>query len=143
MLDAVRPGPQGIEVTDDTTLIIRLNGLRTLPQHAGHGVLWVVPQEAVAHYGAEWRRHPVGCGPFRFFHWAKVKLALQRHPHYHQRDEEGVRLPYLDAVMVGFVKDPNAEYLALVKGDWTGSVGRHDPRGRLPERTAGPARPGA
>ncbi|MCB0809180.1 MAG: ABC transporter substrate-binding protein [Flavobacteriales bacterium] len=146
VLDAVRPGPQGIEVLDDSTLIIRLHRpFAPFLSMLAMAYCGVVPQEAVAHYGAEWRRHPVGCGPFRFFHWREgVKLALQRHPHYHQRDEEGVRLPYLDAVTVGFVKDPNAEYLALVKGELdliSGTEGGFlnellDPLGRVREKHA-------
>jgi len=78
----------------------------------------VVPHEAIAHYGETWRRNPVGCGPFRFGHWLEgVKLSLLRNDSYHQRDEDGMRLPYLDAVVISFVKDKNAAFLNLQKGE--------------------------
>jgi len=112
-------GPAGFQAVDDSTFTIRLQR----PFSPFLGILCmvytsVVPKEAVEHYGTEWRSNPVGAGPFRFFHWEEgVKLAMQRNERYYQRDEAGVQLPYLDAVTIGFVKDRNAEFLALVKGE--------------------------
>lgn len=119
VLDQVRAGAQGIQVLDDSTIAIHLRspyppflGLLTMVYAS------VVPPEVVEHEGANWRQRPVGTGPFRFFHWEEgVKLALQKHARYHQTDEHGRRLPYLEAVTVSFVKDRNAEFLSLVKGE--------------------------
>lgn len=78
----------------------------------------VVPQEAVEHYGSEWRSNPVGSGPFQFGHWLEgVKLSLLRNPSYHGKDEQGESLPYLDAVVVSFVKDKNAAFMNFRKGE--------------------------
>jgi ABC-type transport system substrate-binding protein len=119
VFDAVRTDSTGITAVDDSTLVVRL----TEPYPPFLGLLTmvyasVVPPEVVAHEGPRWRQRPVGCGPFRFFHWEEgVKLVLHRHPRYHAHDEEGRRLPYLEAVTVSFVKDRNAEFLGLVKGE--------------------------
>lgn len=119
IFDHVMPGPEGFQAIDDSTFAIGL----TQPFAPFLGILGMVyasavPQEAVEHFGSEWRSHPVGAGPFRFFYWEEnVKLAMQRHPRYYQHDESGAALPYLDAVTISFVKDRNAEFLALVKGE--------------------------
>lgn len=119
VFDLVLPGEAGIRAIGADTLELRLE--RAFPPFLGMLAMAycnVVPREAVEHHGPEWRKHPVGCGPFRFFQWREgVKLVLQRYPRYHRKDEEGNALPYLDAVVVSFVKDPNAEFLALVKGE--------------------------
>lgn len=146
VFEHVRPGPEGFEVVDDSTFVIRL--VRPFPPFLGILTMVyasVLPQEVVVHHGAAWRDHPVGTGPFRFFHWTEgVKLVLHRNPAYHQRDEQGMPLPYLDAVSIGFVKDRNAEFLALVKGEldmMSGADGAFlgelvDPLGRVRERYA-------
>ncbi len=146
VFDHVVGGEEGFTAVDDSTFRIRL--LRPFPPFLGIlSMVYtsVVPREAVEHHGGEWRRKPVGTGPFRFFHWKEgVKLALQRNERYHQRDENGVPLPYLDAVTVSFVKDRNAEFLALVKGELDmmsgtegGVVGELlDPLGRMRPRHA-------
>ena len=147
LLDHVLPGQEGIRVSNDSTLVVQLDapyppflGLLTMVYAS------VVPQEVLEHEGAHWRRRPVGSGPFRFFHWEEgVKLVLHRHAQYHQQDAEGRQLPYLDAVTVGFVKDRNAEFLALVKGELdmvSGTEGSFlreviDPLGRVQDRYAG------
>ena len=119
MLDNVLPGREGIEAVDDTTVVIRLQRpFAPFLSMLAMAYCSVVPREVVEHYGAEWRGHPVGCGPFRFFQWREgVKLVLHKHPAHYERDEAGVSLPYLEAVAISFVKDPNAEFLALVKGE--------------------------
>lgn len=120
VFEHVAPGPEGFQVIDDSTLTVQL----VRPFAPFLGILCmvytsVVPREAVEHFGTEWRSHPVGAGPFRFFHWEEgVKLVMQRNERYYQRDEQGSSLPYLDAVSISFVKDRNAEFLALVKGEF-------------------------
>ena len=120
VFEHVVAGPEGFQALDDSTFTVQL----VRPFAPFLGILCmvytsVVPHEAVMHFGTEWRSHPVGAGPFRFFHWEEgVKLAMQRNERYYQRDENGERLPYLDAVSISFVKDRNAEFLALVKGEF-------------------------
>ncbi|MDQ3100475.1 MAG: ABC transporter substrate-binding protein [Bacteroidota bacterium] len=119
IFDHVLPGPEGFSGVDQSTFVIRLN--RPFPPFLGIlSMIYasVVPREVIKGEGADLRSHPVGSGPFKFFHWEEgVKLALQRNEKYYQKDDQGVQLPYLDAVLIGFVKDRNAEFLSLVKGE--------------------------
>ncbi len=54
----------------------------------------VVPKEICEYYGREFRRHPVGTGPFRFKIWAENQaLVLLKNDHYFETDSLGQRLP--------------------------------------------------
>ncbi|MCB9169240.1 MAG: ABC transporter substrate-binding protein [Flavobacteriales bacterium] len=119
VLDHVLPGPAGIAARDDSTLILHLDRpFAPFLSMLAMAYCSVVPREAVQRYGAHWREHPVGCGPFQLFVWKEgVKLVLHGFPNYYGRDAQGERLPHLDAVSIGFIKDPSAEFLGLVKGE--------------------------
>ncbi len=78
----------------------------------------VVPQEAVAFYGADFRSNPVGTGPFQFKIWEEnVKLVLRKNPLYFEKDSKGNALPYLEAVSVTFLPDKYSEFLQLIQGN--------------------------
>jgi len=78
----------------------------------------VVPQEAVRFYGDDFRRHPVGTGPFQFKIWKEnVKLVLRKNPLYYEKDSDGNPLPYLEAVAVSFLPDKYSEFLQLIQGN--------------------------
>lgn len=77
----------------------------------------VVPWEAVEYYGNEFRRNPVGTGPFQFKMWEEnVKLVFRKNPLYFERDENGKRLPYLEAVAITFLPDKQSEFLQFAQG---------------------------
>lgn len=77
----------------------------------------VVPVEAVDAYGDDFRKHPVGTGAFKFKLWQdEVKLVLIKNENYFEKDEKGVRLPYVDAVTVSFMDDKNIEVGEFMKG---------------------------
>lgn len=77
----------------------------------------VVPHEAVEHYGDDFRSHPVGTGPFKFQYWKEnVKLVFRKNPNYFERDGQGERLPYIDAVSVSFLIDKQVAFLEFIKG---------------------------
>ncbi|MCX6305564.1 MAG: ABC transporter substrate-binding protein [Bacteroidetes bacterium] len=77
----------------------------------------VVPREAIAFYGVDFRRNPVGTGPFRFKMWQEgVKLVLLKNQNYFET-ENGERLPFLDAVSVTFVPDKQSAFLEFIKGN--------------------------
>ncbi|HEX4956702.1 MAG TPA: ABC transporter substrate-binding protein, partial [Lacibacter sp.] len=72
----------------------------------------IVPKEAVEKYQTDFRRNPVGSGPFRFKAWEEGQaLILTKHENYFERDENGERLPYLDGIKVSFLDSKATEFL--------------------------------
>lgn len=108
----VDPGA-GFTAVDDTTF--RLQLLR--PYHPILGILSmqycsIVPREAVEKYGNDFRRHPVGTGPFRFLAWEEGQaLILRKNEHYFEKDSSGNRLPYLDGIKISFHDSRATEFL--------------------------------
>ena len=77
----------------------------------------VVPHEAIAYYGKDFRKHPVGTGPFKYYNWFdREALILHKNNHYFEVDCQGNRLPYLDAVMVSFIPDKQSAFLEFLRG---------------------------
>jgi peptide/nickel transport system substrate-binding protein len=103
---------------NDTVFTIRLSspftpfpGLLSMPYCS------VVPKEAVEYYGHDFRRHPVGTGPFRFKYWLEgVKLVLVKNDRYFERDGDSA-LPYLDAVAITFLGDKQSAFFEFIKGN--------------------------
>ena len=72
----------------------------------------VVPHEAVEKYGNEFRRHPVGTGPFSFVAWEEGQaLVLKKNKKYFQTDSAGRQLPYLDGIKINFYDSKATEFL--------------------------------
>ncbi|MCG2430151.1 ABC transporter substrate-binding protein [Aequorivita xiaoshiensis] len=109
---------ENYKAVNDSTLIINLKK----PFPAFLGLLSmrycsVVPKEAVEYYGNEFRRNPVGTGPFQFKMWEEnVKLVFTKNPLYFERDENGKRLPHLEAVAITFLPDKQSEFLQFAQG---------------------------
>lgn len=77
----------------------------------------VVPFEAIDYYKLDFRRNPVGTGPFQFKLWEEgTKLILVKNPSYFEHDKQNKRLPYLDAVTVSFIKDRETAFMELLNG---------------------------
>ncbi|MEO7048519.1 MAG: ABC transporter substrate-binding protein, partial [Ferruginibacter sp.] len=54
----------------------------------------IVPHEAVEKYGNDFRRHPVGTGPFAYVAWEEGQaLILKKNNHYFEKDSSGYTLP--------------------------------------------------
>ncbi|MBR1850041.1 MAG: ABC transporter substrate-binding protein [Bacteroidales bacterium] len=109
----------GFAAPDDTTFVVTLRRpFAPFISLLGMQYCSVVPHEVADHYGADFRRNPCGTGPFRFQMWKEgVKLVLRRNDLYFQHDEEGRRLPLLDAVAVTFIVDKQTVFLEFVKGN--------------------------
>lgn len=109
---------KGFEAINDSTLKITLK----TPFGAFLSILTmkffsVIPYEAVEYYKQDFRRNPVGTGPFVFKFWEEgAKLVMLRNPNYFETDAEGHQLPYLDAVSVSFVKDRETAFMELLNG---------------------------
>jgi oligopeptide transport system substrate-binding protein len=66
----------------------------------------------VEKYGNDFRRHPVGSGPFSFVAWQEGQaLILKKNEHYFEKDEKGRSLPYLDGIKVSFYDSKATEFL--------------------------------
>ena len=77
----------------------------------------VVAPEAVARYGASFRRHPVGTGPFRLTAWEEGQaLILGKHDRYFEKDSSGRSLPYLDGIKISFYDSKATEFLLFRQG---------------------------
>jgi peptide/nickel transport system substrate-binding protein len=72
----------------------------------------IVAKEAVEKYGKDFRRHPVGTGPFSFTAWDEGQaLILKKNNHYFEKDSSGHPLPYLDGIKVSFYDSKATEFL--------------------------------
>lgn len=103
----------GFKAIDDTTFQIKL----IRPFQSILGILSmqycsIIPKEAVEKYGNDFRRHPVGTGPFSFVAWEEGQaLVLKKNNRYFERDTAGERLPYLDGIKVTFYNSKATEFL--------------------------------
>jgi peptide/nickel transport system substrate-binding protein len=78
----------------------------------------VVPKEAIAYFGDAFREHPIGTGPFKFKLWIEnTKLVFLKNTAYHEVDNKGYKLPYIDAVAITFLPDKQSEFLQLIQGN--------------------------
>ena len=104
---------QPFRALDDSTFLLRLRR----PYHPMLGIISmqycsIVPREAVEKYGTDFRRHPVGTGPFQFVTWEEGQaLVLKKNPRYFEKDPAGTRLPYLDGIHVSFYESKATEFL--------------------------------
>ena len=72
----------------------------------------VVPKEVVEDPQHEFRKHPIGTGPFKFKAWEEnIKLVLRKNPLYFEKDKNGKRLPYLEAIAISFLPDIQSEFM--------------------------------
>ena len=76
----------------------------------------VVSKEVIDLYGEHFRKNPIGTGPFKFKMWEEdQKMILMRNELYFEKDSDGIRLPYLDAVKISFIQDKQMEFLSFKK----------------------------
>ncbi len=110
---------------NDSTFVLRLNApFQPMLQILSMQYASIVPFEVCEFWGRDFRRHPVGTGPFKFKIWAENQaLVLIRNDHYFERDSSGQRLPYLDAVKTTFIGDRKTAFLEFKKGNLDYFVG--------------------
>lgn len=78
----------------------------------------VVPHEMFQNGQEEFRKNPIGTGPFQFKMWEdNIKLVFRKNPLYFEKDEKGNQLPYLEAVSMTFLPEKYGEFLQLIQGN--------------------------
>jgi ABC-type transport system substrate-binding protein len=106
-----------VEVVDRATVRIILKE----PNHffltilAGYrtGFLMISPTAFQKAGADDYRKHPVGAGPFKFQEWVpNSHVTLVRHEHYWKKG-----LPYLDRVVFRVLADPMTQVSALRAGE--------------------------
>lgn len=104
---------EGFKAVDDTTFQLKL----IRPFQSILGILSmqycsVIAKEAVEKYKTDFRRHPVGTGPFQFVAWEEGQaLILKKNKNYFEKDTKGNPLPYLDGIKVSFYDSKATEFL--------------------------------
>lgn len=103
----------GFAAPDDSTFIIRLNApfapflyLLTMPYAS------IIPREVVERCGKDFRRNPIGTGPFRLARWTEGRdLVLRRNEDFYEPD-----LPRIDAAHARFIRSKLSAYAELRNG---------------------------
>lgn len=111
-------GKYAFEAENDTTLVIRLK--KPFPPFLGILTMQycsVVPREAIGKFGSDFRKHPVGTGPFYLKNWEEnIKMVLRKNENYFEKQNDKP-LPYLDAVSISFLIDKMTAFLEFAKGN--------------------------
>ena len=113
-IDETKP----FEALSDTTFILHLKSpFRPMLSMLSMPYCSVVPREVVAKWGKDYRRHPCGTGPFKYFDWdVGNTLLLHKNDNYWERDDSGKRLPYMGAVQLTFFDSKATEFLLYLQG---------------------------
>lgn len=103
---------------DDTTFQINLKKpFRPLPEILSMPYCSIVPHEVAEKWGKDFRTHPCGTGPFKYVTWDEgTVLVLHKNEQYWQKDEQGIQLPYVDAVKVSFANSKATEFFLFLQG---------------------------
>lgn len=94
----------GVEVIDPLTVRISLkqpSGV-VVANLAGAVAMMVSPRALAS--PEDLKRKPVGTGPFRFASWQNDIITTERFDGYWGHDPEGGKLPYLDGVVLRFIR---------------------------------------
>ncbi len=106
----------GFEAINDTTFAIHLEkpftpflGILTMKYFS------VIPKEVVERTGEDFRRNPVGTGPFKFKMWEEgSRMVFVKNDNYFEFEGKD-RLPYLDAVSISFIKNKETSFLEFMQ----------------------------
>jgi oligopeptide transport system substrate-binding protein len=111
-----KSGVSGIKVLNKRTIQIKLDdpfiGFDKILAHTNLGIF---PREAFEKYGANITKNPVGTGPFMLDVLTKNGVTLKRNDHYWRKDKLGNQLPFLNKIVMTYVKDKKSEILAFRK----------------------------
>lgn len=109
---------ESFDVVDDYTISLKLKE----PFPALLGVLSmkycsIIPEEVKSGM-VDFRKNPVGTGPFKFKRWIpQEKMVFRRNPKYFEKDSVGNRLPYLESVAITFLPEKQSEFMQFIQGN--------------------------
>ncbi|MBL7698366.1 MAG: ABC transporter substrate-binding protein [Chitinophagaceae bacterium] len=113
-VDTIRPF---IAINDSVFELRLIRPFTPLPGLLSMQYCSIVPREVVEKYGRDFRSHPCGTGPFKFKSWEEGQsLILLKNENYFEKDSEGNRLPYLDAIQTTFYNNKATEFLMFRQG---------------------------
>lgn len=111
-----KSGVSGIKVLNKRTVQITLDdpfiGFDKILAHTNLGIF---PKEAFEKYGDAITKNPVGTGPFMLDVLNENGVTLKRNNYYWRKDNFGNQLPFLDKIVMTYVKDKKSEILAFRK----------------------------
>lgn len=84
-----------------------------------------VAREAVEYYGAEFRSHPVGTGPYLLSEWRRnYKMVFRRNAAWRGWRASGAA--FFDPIVFPLIDDPSTQWLAFLAGelDFMGEIAR-------------------
>lgn len=111
----------GLQAIDDYTLQITCE--EPYPQ-----LVWVlamiygyvIPHEAVAAYGREFSRHPVGTGPYQLVSWQRnYRVEYKANPDWTPRlpEIQNKNMPQIKRIVQSVMDDATTRWLAFLKGE--------------------------
>ncbi len=108
----------GFIAQDDSTFLVRLTKpFAPFLEHLTTSFGYIVPREAIEHYGKDFFQHPVGTGAFLFSSWKPdQEILLTRNPHYWDHDSAGNQLPLLNEVKFTLIKDDKTLLQSFLQG---------------------------
>ncbi len=120
--------PAELEQVDQTTVrlvlprpyagAMRMASFHPVPKHIFEPV---VEEEGIDGLREMWNVDAdpasiVGCGPFLLESYTPEEVVFRRNPLYHERDEQGRRLPYIEQLAVVYSEDEVAEMELFLDG---------------------------
>jgi peptide/nickel transport system substrate-binding protein len=110
---------RGIEVPGKYEAVIHLSEPNaSLIANLGDRAGQMVSPTAFARIGSDqFKRNPVGTGPFRLKEWTSdANMVYERNPEYWRKDAGGGALPYLDTIRFEVIPDATVRTAALESG---------------------------
>jgi ABC-type transport system substrate-binding protein len=128
----------GLRALDRYTLQVKLT--RPYPQLLdtfASAFAAIVPHEAVEKYGREFAIHPVGSGPFKLVSYDSSRVVMDRNPNFRKEPVDiwaegydpqtqrftgveriqGRSPPFIDRLILDFIKDDTSAWNSFTKGD--------------------------
>jgi peptide/nickel transport system substrate-binding protein len=112
---------EGIKIIDDFTFELVLNKPSSVFMFKlAMPFTFIFPKEAYEKYGLEMRTKAIGTGPFMLQNIDDdISIILKKNDNYHNKDEFGNKLPFLDAVDIHFLRDKKTELFEFKKGNFS------------------------